>query len=589
MNKSTVPSFLPISKAEMDALGWEKLDVILVTGDSYIDSPYIGVAVIGKLLVKHGYKVGIIAQPDISLPQDITALGEPRLWWGVSGGSVDSMVANYTASNKPRREDDYTPGGVNNRRPDRAVIKYANLIRQHFKRTAPIVLGGIEASLRRVAHYDFWSDTIKRPLIFDAKADYLIYGMAALSTLELTYALERKLPTHEIKGLCYIDKTPKERFVDLGDFEIIVKDKSVFSQSFALFYHHQDAITAKGMVQKVGERYLVHNPPQPNMTTEQIDELYDIPYAQDAHPIYKNQGKIKALDTIRFSITTHQGCYGECSFCAIAMHQGRFIVNRSETSILNEVKRFTEHPGFKGIINDVGGATANMYGFECDKKIAHGACANKPCVGASNCKLLEPTHAPQIRLLKKIRETKGVKKAFVASGIRYDLILDDKAYGKKYLEAVLAYHTSGQLKIAPEHADDKVLKVMNKPLNHTLIAFKKMFDEIESAKKDRQYLSYYFIAAHPGSDEKSMLQTKKFATEVLKFTPKQTQIFTPTPSTVATAMYHTGLHPLTQEKVFVEKKPSLKQKQKEILTERSHPMSYKKKSGACTSFIDSHS
>ncbi|MFH1194474.1 MAG: YgiQ family radical SAM protein, partial [bacterium] len=557
--------FLPTTKDEVNKLGWNKLDIILVSGDSYIDSPYIGIAVIGKLLQAHGYSVGIIAQPDINSEKDITRLGEPELFWGVSGGSVDSMVANYTASKKKRRQDDFTPGGENNKRPDRAVIAYTNLIRRFFKNTKPVVLGGIEASLRRVAHYDFWSDKLRRSILIDAKADYLVYGMGEKAILEIAAKLKKNKTLEPVKGICYVSNEPRYEYLQLPSYEDCVEDKDSFVEMFNEFYKNNDPITAKGLCQPTGERYLIQNPPQPNPTVEEIDSFYDLNYERELHPFYAKEGNVRALDTIRFSITTHRGCYGECNFCAIAVHQGRTIVSRSKDSILKEAEAFTHHKNFKGNILDVGGPTANMYDYECDKKLKLGVCDNKRCVFPDTCKALKPNHKPQIDLLKGIQKIAGVKKVFIASGIRYDLVTDDKEHGYVYLKQVVSKHTSGQMKIAPEHSNDRVLELMGKPGKKSLEKFKDMFYKYSREAGKDQYLTYYFIAAHPGCTENEMEDLKSFASNKLEISPEQVQIFTPTPSTYSTLMYYTETDPFTGKKIFVEKNHSGKENQKNII------------------------
>lgn len=557
--------FLVTTPEEMREKGWTKLDVILITSDAYIDSPYMGVSVVGRVMEKAGYKVGIIAQPDVNSANDITRLGEPSLFWGVSGGSVDSMVSNYTATKKFRNSDDYTPGGMNNKRPDRASLVYTNLIRQHFKNTVPIMLGGIEASLRRVTHYDFWSNKLRKPILFDAKADYLLYGMSDKSILEFADALKDGIEPLDVRGLCYISKEPKTDFLALPSHQDCVDDKLKFMDMFDVFYHNNDPISAKGLCQKVDERYLIQNPPALYLTTEEMDEVSRLPFMRDAHPYYKKQGAIKALETIKFSISTHQGCYGECSFCAISVHQGRTIRSRSEESIVQEAKLFTTYKDFKGIISDLGGPTANMYGYECHKKVTKGTCEDKSCMFPKLCRALKPTHKKQLDLLRKIRSIPGIKKAFVASGIRYDLISEDKAYGYEYLKEIVEHHLSGQMKIAPEHIDDEILALMGKPGKDSLVAFKALFDKLTRESGKKQFLTYYLIAAHPGCEEKHMHSLKNFASNVLKINPEQAQIFTPTPSTYATLMYYTGLHPVTRKPIFVEKDMRKKERQKEIV------------------------
>ena len=550
----------------MQKLGWRRCDIIIVTGDSYIDSPTIGAALIGKFLLQNGFKVGIVAQPDVRSEADITRLGEPTLFWGVTGGSVDSMVANYTAMKKKRQKDDYTPGGINNRRPDRAVIVYSNLIRRYFKNTVPIVLGGIEASLRRLAHYDFWSSKIRRSILFDAKADLLVYGMGENAILEIAQRLRRGKGFENIPGACAIQKSPPMNYLEIPAFETVIGDKNAFVKSFRLFYENNDPTTARGLVQKHGDRWLVQHPPAPHLTTGELDKIYNLDFELEAHPFYASQGNIRALDTIRFSITTHRGCYGECNFCAIAVHQGRTVLSRSQDSIVAEAHRLTQHPKFTGVISDVGGPTANMYGFECARKMTVGACTDKRCLAFHSCQTLKPNHKAQIDLLKKLRNLEGVKKVFVSSGIRYDMILNDEKYGDAYLQELVAFHVSGQLKIAPEHSENHVLKLMGKPDVSALIDFKKRFDTKSKKAGKKQFLTYYFIAAHPGSTDQDMIRLKNFVSHELKLNPEQVQVFTPTPGTWASVMYYTEMDPFTGKKIFVEKNPGKKNKQKQILT-----------------------
>lgn len=562
--------FIPTTQQELKELGWRSLDVILITGDSYIDSSYIGIAVIGHVLLDAGYRVGIIAQPDIMTENDITRLGEPLLFWGVTAGSMDSMVSNYTASLKKRKHDDYTPGDINNRRPDRATIVYTNLIRRYFKQTKPIVLGGMEASLRRIAHYDYWSDKIRRALIFDAKADYLIYGMADNSILEFANHLKSNQDPTSIRGLSYISKEPVPGYLEINSFEKVLDDKLAYLDSFDVFYKNNDPITAKGLMQAHGDRYLIQNPPAFPLTQNELDHVYNLPFERKQHPYYEKQGKVKALETIRFSISTHRGCYGECNFCAIAVHEGRTIQSRSKDSILKEVEEISKIPEFKGIIQDLGGPTANMYGFECAKKIKSGACPDRRCISPEICSALRPNHQPQIDLLKAVRSHPMVRKVFVASGIRYDLVLNDRRYGKEYLEEILAHHVSGQLKIAPEHTDDNILQLMGKPDAKTLLEFKKQVDQINQKLGKKQFITYYFIAAYPGCTDREMKQLKEFASSKLRTNPEQVQIFTPTPSTYASVMYYTEMNPFTREPIFVEKNIKRKTQQKEILVKKTH-------------------
>ena len=563
--------FLPTTMEEVKKLGWNYLDIILISGDTYIDSSYNGTALIGKWLYKHGFKVGVIAQPDINSDVDIKRLGEPKLYWAVSAGCVDSMVANYTATKKKRRSDDFTPGGENTKRPDRASIAYTNLIKRYFKNSeVPIVLGGIEASLRRITHYDYWSNNLRRPLIFDAKADILSYGMGEKSMLELARAIRDKKDWRDIRGLSYISKEVKAGYLELPSYENCVKDKKEFIKAFETFYHNCDSILAKGLYQKCGDRYLIQNPPSENFSSRELDAIYSMEFERDVHPYYKKMGEVRALDTIKTSVTTHRGCYGECNFCAIAIHQGRTVISRTEDSIVDEVKEITKMKKFKGNIADVGGPTANMYQVECKKKLKFGACQDRRCLYPQKCPALKIDHSKQIDLLKRLKGIDKIKKIFIASGIRYDMILDDKKCGQMYMEEIIKDHVSGQMKIAPEHTEDKVLSLMGKQGKAPLKEFKEKFYQINKKLGKKQFLTYYLIAAHPGCNEKDMLDLKRFASAELRVNPEQVQIFTPTPSTYSTLMYYTEMDPFTGKKLFVEKDNGKKQKQKDILIPREN-------------------
>ena len=563
--------FLPTTRAEMEQRGWDQLDVILVAGDAYIDSPFIGVAVVGHVLADVGYRVGIIAQPDIQSPDDITRLGEPALFWGVSGGSIDSMVANYTALGKPRRSDDYTPGGRNTRRPDRAAIVYTNLIKRYFKGTpaspaAPIVLGGVEASLRRVAHYDAWDDGLRRSILLDAKADYLIYGMAERTIVEFADALRFEEDPRRLRSLCYVDQTPQKGYIELPAYGEVVEDKRAFIDMFHTFYRNNDPRSARGLTQRYANRYLIHNRPAPYLSQNELDEVYALDYEGRAHPIYDDKGAIKALDTIQFAVNTHRGCYGECNFCAIAVHEGRTVRWRSPASIEREARQLTHRPGFKGIIQDVSAPTVNMYGFECRKKLREGACNDRRCIYPDVCPSLPVDHGHHQQLLKRLRKLPGVRKVFVSSGLRHDLVLEDEEHGPAYLRDVVAHHVSGQMKVAPEHSQDRVLKAMGKPGSDAILAFRTRFFEATDRAGLDQFLTYYFIAAHPGCTEADMRGLRAFAVCELGLRPEQVQIFTPTPSTYASLMYYTEMDPFTYEPVFVEKTFKGKRRQKRILT-----------------------
>ncbi|MEI6212227.1 MAG: YgiQ family radical SAM protein [bacterium] len=586
--------FLPATRNEMQARGWEVLDVILVTGDAYIDSPFAGVALIGRVLEDAGFRVGVIAQPDVANTADISRLGAPRLFWGVTAGCVDSMVANYTATGRKRREDDFTPGGLNNRRPDRATIVYANLIRRAFRPCAPIVLGGIEASLRRIAHYDFWTDRIRKSILFDAKADVLVYGMAELTVLELARCLRDKRDWRDLRGICYASSTPPADAVVLPSYEALTTPpcaapappgpertpvsspsttaemRHAFLEMFRIFAANQDPVTARILAQPHDARWLVHQPPALLAETGELDRLHGLPFERDAHPLDIARGPVRALDTIRFSLTTHRGCFGECTFCAITMHQGRRVVSRSADSIVAEALAMTRHAKFHGILADVGGPTANMYGMACARMAGLGACPGRRCLSPEICNQLHVDHSPQTALLRRLRALPGVRKAFVASGLRHDLVLADRAHGPAYLEELVAHHVSGQLKLAPEHSDETVLRLMGKPGVEKLLAFRAQFVKANTRHGLKQFLTYYFLAAHPGCTEEQMQRLRQFATQELRITPEQVQIFTPTPSTWATAMYWTGQDPATGQAIFVEKGLRGKQAQKDALT-ASHP------------------
>jgi len=562
--------FLVTTPQEMQARGWDQLDIILVTGDAYIDSSYVGVAVIGQYLTSLGYRVGVIGQPGLESPDDITRLKAPRLFWGVSGGCIDSMVANYTATLKRRRSDDYTPGGLNDKRPDRAVLAYTNLIRRFCKPNVPIVLGGLEASLRRIAHYDYWSDSIRRSILLDAKADILSYGMGENSMRELAECLNEGRDWRQIRGLCYLAKETPVGYIELPSYETVRQDPACFTEMFKTFYANTDALTARGLSQRHGERWLVQNPPALALTPAELDRVHELSYEQAVHPYYLAQGPVKAIETIRFGLTTHRGCYGECNFCAIAAHQGRTIVSRSEASIVREASGFKNHKNFKGIIPDVGGPSANMYQLDCRRKALKGACPDKRCLFPERCRQLSCDHAPQLKLLKKLRELPGVKRVFVASGLRVDLFDE---HSDAYLKELITHHVSGQLKLAPEHCVESVLNLMGKPGNSSLLRFKQRFEQISREAGKPQFLSYYFIAAHPGCDESCMQAARSFASRELGLIPEQVQVFTPLPSTWSAVMYHTGCNPFTGERLFVEKNQHRKQKQKDILTAKPEPTS----------------
>lgn len=515
-----------------------------------------------------GFRVGMIAQPDVGSGEDITRLGRPELFWSVSAGCVDSMVANYTPTRKFRKDDDFTPGGVNDRRPDRACIAYTNLIKRYAK-GAPVVLAGIEASLRRVAHYDFWSDSVRRSVLFDSKADAIVYGMGELTNLELAQRMRDGVDWRGIRGICVASKEAPDDYLRMPSYEEVSRrdDRRGFMEAFSILRRNSDPVTARGLFQPHGDRVLVQNPPRRCLTAEELDAAYGSDFENAVHPYYARMGHVRAMDTVRNSVTTHRGCYGDCSFCAISAHQGTTVVSRSEGSILDEVRRMAASPGFDGVIRDVGGPTANMYGIECAKKPAVGRCEDRRCLGGRPCPRLPIDHSRQIRLLEGISSVEGVRRVYVASGIRHDMVVADGPHGREYLGRIVGEHTSGQLKVAPEHVCDDVLRLMGKPGRDSLVEFKGMFDrEREEAGLD-EYLTYYLMAGHPGCTESHMEELSRFCSEVLRTRPEQVQVFTPTPSTYSTAMWWCGCDERGRP-VRVERSIQGRQRQKEAVTGR---------------------
>lgn len=560
--------FIPTTPEEVRDRGWDALDVIIVSGDTYIDSSYNGAAIIGHWLIENGFRVGIICQPDVKTTDDIGRLGVPNLFWSVSSGCVDSMVANYTPTLKFRKDDDFTPGGMNNRRPDKACIAYTNLIKK-FSKERPIVLGGVEATLRRFVHYDFWSDSIRRSILFDAKADIVTYGMGERSNLLLAQCLRDGRDWHSLKGICYISNEVPEGYIKVPGYEECVGSEQSFIKAFKSFYFNNDPITAKGIAQPHANRFLIQNPPSPILKQAELDRIYEMDYEDRVHPYYLKQGPVRAMDTIQNSVTILRGCYGECNFCAIALVQGRTVVSRSEESIIREVERIASRKGFNGNINDLGGPTANMYGFECAKKQKYGACPDKRCLFPRPCSHMPIDHSKFIHLLERVRNVPGVKRVAIRSGIRYDMIVADKTHGDDFLRQVCMHHISGQMKIAPEHTSDDVLKHMGKPGKDVLLEFKSKFDAINKETGKEQFLTYYLIAAHPGCTERHMQELSAFCRDHLKTNPEQIQIFTPTPSTVSTMMYCTRRDWENANNIKAEHSMQMKQRQKDIVLDLS--------------------
>ncbi len=567
--------FLPINQADMTARGWDELDILLITGDAYVDDPSFGVALLSRLLETHGYKVGIIPQPDWRKTDDFEVFGEqpPRLFVGITSGNLDSMVNNYTAAKRKRKTDVYSPGGKGGQRPDRAVIVYTNRVREVFG-NVPIIIGGLEASLRRFAHYDYWQDDVRRSILLDSRADLLVYGMGEKQIVEIAQNLENGIP---IEYLTYLDGTTAlvnsldqfKDFAELPSFEEVSIDKRKYASAFKIQYQEQDPFKGRVVVQQHGDKYVVQNPPAKPLETYEIDRLYELPYVRDWHPIYDQQGGVPALKEVKFSIVTHRGCYGSCAFCALVQHQGKLIQSRSKESILREVKLLTTLPDFKGVIHDVGGPTANMYQTECSRKEA-GHCGKRTCLYPATCKNLKTDHHDYIQLLREIRRVPGVKHVFIRSGIRYDLLLADTEHD--FLRELCENHVSGQLKIAPEHVSPKVLQVMRKPPADVYFRFRKKYAEMNRKLNKRQYLVPYFISSHPGCGLDEMIQLAEHIRD-LKYTPEQVQDFTPTPMTLATCMYYTGVDPLTGEEIYVPRTKEEKEMQRAIL-QYSNPGNY---------------
>lgn len=556
--------YLITTKAEMDERGWAELDFVIISGDAYVDHPSFAPTVIGRLLESYGYRVGIIAQPDWNDVNAFKVLGKPRLASLVTAGNLDSMLNKFTAAKKHRRDDGYSPGGESGRRPDRATVVYANRMREAFK-GVPVVIGGIEASLRRFAHYDYWSDTVRRSILMDSKADVLIYGMGEKQIREIAEALDKeqlqkRLPT--IKGICYVANTVPENAIECPSYEAISADKEVFAKAFKMQFDEQDPYYGKTVAQGHGNRYIVQNSPALPLTQEEMDHVYSLPYTRKWHPMYDAAGGVPALAEVQFSITSHRGCFGSCSFCAITSHQGRIIQNRSHQSILDEAHRMTTMDGFKGYIHDVGGPTANFRHVACDKQLKVGACKGKTCAAPKACPQLNTNHDDYVSILRKVRNVKGVKKVFVRSGLRYDYVLDDN--NKDFVRELCEHHVSGQLKVAPEHVSEHVTTLMGKANKSYFLKFKSWFDEANRKLGKQQFLVPYFMSSHPGCTLEDAIELAEFLRDQ-NMTPEQVQDFIPTPGSLSTAMYYTGINPLTGEHVYVAKKGRDKAMQRALM------------------------
>ena len=558
-------TFLVTERADMEARGWAELDFVLISGDAYVDHPSFAPAVIGRYLESKGYRVGIIAQPDWNDVNAFKKLGKPRLASLVTAGNLDSMLNKFTAAKKIRREDDYSPGGEAGHRPDRATLVYSNRMKEAF-RDVPLIIGGIEASLRRFGHYDYWSDTVRRSILVDSKADVLIYGMGELQIIELAEALdqnrfEEALPN--IRGICYMSKDiPSIDCVECPSFEEIKVDKMAFADAFRIQYDEQDPFYGRPIVQKHGDRYVVQNVPALPLTQEQMDAAYDLPYTRKWHPSYDDKGGVPALSEVQFSLVSQRGCFGSCSFCAITNHQGRIIQNRSHQSLIDEAKLMINMDGFKGYIHDVGGPTANFRHLACDKQAVFGACKGRTCAAPEPCENLNTNHDDYIALLRKLRKLKGVKKVFVRSGLRYDYVLADN--NKAFVKELCQYHVSGQLKVAPEHVSKRVTTMMGKAGKEEFLTFKKWFEEANRELGKKQYLVPYFMSSHPGCTLEDAIELAEFLRDQHMY-PEQVQDFIPTPGSLSTCMYYTGINPLDGKPVYVAKKGRDKAKQRALM------------------------
>lgn len=572
-------AFLPVSRADMEARGWDQCDFVYVCGDAYVDHPSFGMAIISRVLEHAGYRVGIICQPDWTDPASIAALGEPRLGFLISAGNMDSMVNHYTVNKKPRHEDAYTPGGRAGARPNRAVTVYGNLIRRTFK-DKPIIIGGIEASLRRLAHYDYWQDKLKRSVLLDSGADILLYGMGERSIVEVADALDGGLPVDQItfvNGSVY--RTSGTGALDnvfdyelLPSWDVLEKDRLAYARSFNIQQQNMDPITGGRLVEPYPNGvYVVQNPPSAPLTEREMDEVAELPYARHWHPDYDAAGGIPAFDEIRFSISSNRGCFGECSFCALAFHQGRMVQVRSRDSIMREAEVLTHDPEFKGYINDVGGPTANFFKPACKKQLTHGVCKNRRCLWPNVCRNMDTNEDAYAELLRDLRQIPGVKKVFVRSGIRFDYTMADAS--DKFLVELLQHHVSGQLRLAPEHVSDAVLSVMGKPRREVYDAFVERFERLSAEYGLKQYVVPYLISSHPGSTMKEAVELAE-AVRDMGYMPEQVQDFYPTPSTMSTCMFYTGVDPRTMEPVYIPRDPHEKAMQRALIQYRK-PENYK--------------
>ena len=567
--------FLPVSRAEMEERGIKQFDFVYVIGDAYVDHPSFGHAIISRLLEAHGYSVGIISQPDWRDKESVCIFGEPRLGFLVSAGNMDSMVNHYSVSKKRRATDAFTPGGVMGKRPDYATIVYCNLLRQTYKHT-PIIIGGIEASLRRLAHYDYWSNKMKRSILLDSGADLISYGMGEHSIVEIADALNSGLAVSDITfidGTVYKTRKREDIYdaIELPHYEEVLADKAAYARSFYTQYCNTDPFVAKRLFETYdGKLFVVQNPPAKPLTQSEMDQVYALPYQRTYHPSYEAQGGVPAIEEVRFSLVSNRGCYGGCSFCALTFHQGRIIQVRSHESILAEAEKIIKEPDFKGYIHDVGGPTGNFRHTSCGKQLTHGVCTNKQCLFPTPCKNLKVDHKDYLKLLRKLRELPNVKKVFIRSGIRFDYLIYDE--DRTFLRELCEHHVSGQLKVAPEHISDAVLEKMGKPRVEVYKRFVKAYQDMNEKLGKKQYLVPYLMSSHPGSTLKEAVELAEFLRD-LGYMPEQVQDFYPTPSTISTCMYYTGLDPRTMQPVYVAVNPHEKAMQRALIQYRN-PKNY---------------
>ncbi len=558
--------FMPVSRADLIERGIEQLDFVYILGDAYVDHPSFGAAIISRVLEHHGYTVGIIAQPDWHNDRDFLRLGEPRLAWLVSAGNIDSMVAHYSVAKRRRTNDAYTAGNVMGKRPDRASIVYSNLLRK-LTPDKPILMGGLEVSLRRFAHYDYWDDKVRPSVLVDSKADIVMFGMNENTIVEIADRLnagEAVSNIRDVRGTCYLCSTSETPFgaAECPSFEMVSTDKRMYAKACRIQYDQQDEVYGKTIIQRHGNMMLVQNPPPYALTTEELDEVYSLPYMRTYHPMYEKDGGVPSIEEVQFSITHNRGCFGFCNFCSIALHQGRKISVRSEESILEEAKRITEMPNFKGYIHDVGGPTANFRHTSCKHQLEHGLCKGRKCLAPTPCKNLEVDHSEYLDILRKLRALPKVKKVFIRSGIRYDYLIEDK--DDEFMTELIKHHVSGQLKVAPEHCSAQVLDKMGKPHIEAYKRFQKKFYEITGKIGKEQYLVPYLMSSHPGSTIKDAIELAQFLKEN-GIRPEQVQDFYPTPGTISTCMFYTGLDPYTMEEVYVARTPEEKSAQRALL------------------------